>query len=135
MATDDERREVAERLRGDPCDTLIPYRTGIYFGMGSHEAANRFWDMCERIKSAGDYDIAHSTRSVLADLIDPDCEEGRYEGARTVRPVDREALLALADKIDHHADLRKRLDMDIETMVARAWAQRIREACGMVDAG
>ena len=106
--TDEERREVAERLRGDPCDTLIPYRTGIHFGMGCHEAANRFWDMCERIKSAGDYDIAHSTRSVLADLIDPDCEEGRYSVARTVRPVDRDALLALADKVvaDTEEDVR-----------------------------
>ena len=71
MTNDTERREVARRLRGDPCDTLIPYRTGINFGMGCHEAANRFWDMCERIKSAGDYDIAYSTRSVPADLIEP----------------------------------------------------------------
>lgn len=74
MPTNEERREVARRLRGDPYDTLIPYRTGIHFGMGCHEAANRFWDMCERIKSAGDYDIAYSTRSVLADLIEPEPE-------------------------------------------------------------
>lgn len=74
MPTNEERREVARRLRGDPYDTLIPYRTGIHFGMGCHEAANRFWDMCERIKSAGDYDIAYSTRYVLADLIEPEPE-------------------------------------------------------------
>ena len=74
MATNEERREVAARLRGDPYDTLIPYRTGIHFGMGCHEAANRFWDMCGRIKSAGDYDIAYSTRYVLADLIEPEPE-------------------------------------------------------------
>ena len=128
MATDDERREVAERLRGDPCDTLIPYRTGIHFGMGCHEAANRFWDMCERIKSAGDYDIAHSTRSVLADLIDPDCEEGRYSVARTVRPVDREALLALADKLEGEG-----LDgWASGPLNVGEYARRIREACGEV---
>ena len=127
MATDDERREVAERLRGDPCDTLIPYRTGIHFGMGCHEAANRFWDMCERIKSAGDYDIAHSTRSVLADLIDPDCEEGRYRVARTVRPVDREALLALADEMDERAPYGWHSG---ERDSLRDYADRIREACG-----
>ena len=128
MATDDERREVAERLRGDPCDTLIPYRTGIHFGMGSHEAANRFWDMCERIKSAGDYDIAHSTRSVLADLIDPDCEEGRYSVARTVRPVDRDALLALADELEGDG-----LDGWASGPVnVGEYARRIREACGVV---
>lgn len=74
IPTNEERREVARRLRGDPYDTLIPYRTGIHFGMGCHEAANRFWDMCERIKSAGDYDIAYSTRYMLADLIEPEPE-------------------------------------------------------------
>lgn len=105
MVADDERREVARRLRGDPCDTLIPCRTGINFGMGCHEAANRFWDMCERIKSAGDYDIAHSTRSVLADLIEPsghECVPG--ECSLNVRHdsdfIDRDALLALADEMD-----------------------------------
>ena len=115
MPTDDERREVAERLRGDPCDTLIPYRTGIHFGMGCHEAANRFWDMCERIKSAGDYDIAHSTRSVLADLIEPSepkvrcaaevkvdgerLEKLAHDAAVELTGIDREALLALADEL------------------------------------
>ena len=137
MVSDDERREVAERLRGDPCDTLIPYRTGIHFGMGCHEAANRFWDMCERIKSAGDYDIAHSTRSVLADLIDPDCEEGRYSIARTVRPVNREALLELADILGstREMDCRGcRLEgegcAECSSGVAHEAARRIREACG-----
>ena len=137
MVSDDERRRVAERLRGDPCDTLIPYRTGIHLGMGCHEAANRFWDMCERIKSAGDYDIAHSTRSVLADLIDPDCEEGRYSVARTVRPVDREALLALADELDRDGSLQRERQKAgerwfIDGLDVREYARRIREACGEV---
>ena len=128
VVSDDERRCVAERLRGDPCDTLIPYRTGIHFGMGCHEAANRFWDMCERIKSAGDYDIAHSTRSVLADLIDPDCEDGRYEGVRTARPVDRGALLVLADELDDCG-----LDgWDCGPVDVGGFDRRIREACGVV---
>lgn len=69
--TDEERREVARRLRGNPEDTLIPHRTGRHHGMGCHEAADRFWDMCDRIKAAGNYDIAFSTTSVLADLIEP----------------------------------------------------------------
>lgn len=80
MPTDEERREVARSLRGDPCDTLIPYKTGVHFGMGYREAADRFWDMCERIKSAGDYDIAYSTRSVLADFIEP----SRGSGGKTI---------------------------------------------------
>lgn len=110
MATDEERRRVAERLRGDPCDTLIPCKTGIHFGMGCREAANRFWDMCERIKSAGDYDIACSTRSVLADFIEPSCNH--------------DALLALADEMDELCGPWR----DCGEYCAR----RIREACGEV---
>lgn len=79
MPTIDERREVAKALRGDPDDTLIPQvRDGFEF-MTFHEAAYRFWDMCRRIKSAADVDIAHSTRSVLADLIDPTCKVSSVE--------------------------------------------------------
>ena len=133
--TDEERREVAERLRGDPCDTLIPYRTGIHFGMGCHEAANRFWDMCERIKSAGDYDIAHSTRSVLADLIEPsghECVPG--ECSLNVRHdsdfIDRDALLALADEMDERAPYGW---YSGERDSLREYASRIREALGVVE--
>ena len=119
MATDDERREVAERLRG----------------MHDYETAVPIIRACLGLKRGElmDDETRRRMSDRLADLIDPDCDEGRYEGVHTARPVDRDALLALADKIDHHADLRKRLDMDIETMVARAWAQRIREACGEVE--
>ena len=140
--TDDERREVARRLRGDPCDTLIPCRTGIHFGMGCHEAANRFWDMCERIKSAGDYDIAHSTRSVLADLIEPsghECVPG--ECSLNVRHdsdfIDRDALLALADEIEYGASSDDGEYHDLPAVMVAAvarkqmeYARRIREACG-----
>ena len=115
MTTNDERREVARRLRGDPCDTLIPYRTGIHFGMGCHEAANRFWDMCERIKSAGDYDIAYSTRSVLADLIEPTC--------------DRDALLALADELEHEG----LAGWASGPVNVGKYARRIRKALGASD--
>ena len=144
--SDTERREVARRLRGDPCDTLIPYKTGIHFGMGCHEAANRFWDMCERIKSAGDYDIAYSTRSVLADLIEPPTQCPYYHSDRHYCSayddvVDRDALLALADNLDSSASmLLKQNDLDPNRKrrgMRRDHAQslmaasgRIREACG-----
>ena len=103
MPTDEERREVARRLRGDPCDTLIPYRTGVHFGMGCHEAANRFWDICERIKSAGDYDIAHSTCSVLADLIEPEETTGETsDGYHTFNELyDHRAKLFSVIVCDH----------------------------------
>ena len=130
MVNDDERREVARRLRGDPCDTLIPYRTGVHFGMGCHEAANRFWDMCERIKSAGDYDIAYSTRSVLADLIDPDTTKDTTKSQTiSLSPslCDRDALLALADEMDMDAGCHAYVD----DYVVNDYARRIREALGV----
>ena len=68
----------------------------------------------------------------LADLIDPDCEEGRYSVARTVRPVDREALLALADDVDGAAD--DSGGFEPLAGMLRDIARSIREACGEVVA-
>ena len=121
IVSDGERRDVARRLRGDPCDTLIPCRTGTHFGMGCHEAANRFWDMCERIKSAGDYDIAHSTRSVLADLIEPSDHIGDSE-----KMVDRDALLALAEELEEDAC------WEVQTPGDTRGAWRLKDACDRI---
>lgn len=74
IPTNEERRKVARCLRGDPMDTMIPHRKGRNHGMGLHEAADRFWDLCDRIKKAGEYDIAFSSASVLAYLIEPEPE-------------------------------------------------------------
>ena len=63
-------------------------------------------------------DGGHALYSALADLIDPDSREG----ARPSRPVDREALLELADDLETY-----RL-----TISGIAVADRIREACGEV---
>lgn len=155
MTTDSERREVARRLRGDPCDTLIPYKTGIHFGMGCHEAANRFWDMCERIKSAGDYDIAYSTRSVLADLIEPGepkvkcvaevkidgerLEQLVHDAAVKLTGIDRDALLALADEMEggfllFGSTKSARRVFDFLSDKLGEYARRIREACGEAKA-
>lgn len=73
MTSSDERREVASALRGDPNDTLIPQSRDGFEGMTYREAAYRFWDMCRRVRDAANVDIAYSTTSVLADLIDPTC--------------------------------------------------------------
>lgn len=160
MINDTERREVARRLRGDPCDTLIPYRTGIHFGMGCHEAANRFWDMCERIKSAGDYDIAYSTRSVLADLIEPSepkvkcVAEVKVDGEQLEKlvhdavveytGVDRDELLALADEMKRmpQCELCPAEIVDCSAhpdgcsdALLDYYARRIREALGVSDGG
>lgn len=77
--TSDERREVASALRGDPNDTLIPQSRNSFEGMTYREAAYRFWDMCRRVRDAANVDIAYSTTSVLADLIDPTCEVDSIE--------------------------------------------------------
>ena len=143
MPTDEERREVARRLRGNPEDTLIPHRTGRHHGMGCHEAADRFWNMCDRIKEAGNYDIAFSTTSVLADLIEPSepkvrcvaevkvdgerLEQLAYDAAVELTGIDRDALLALADEIE---------DNDVTYCVSTqyvldSYARRIREALGV----
>lgn len=73
--TSEERREVASALRGDPNDTLIPQSRDGFEGMTYREAAYRFWDMCRRVRDAANVDIAYSTTSVLADLIDPTCHK------------------------------------------------------------
>ena len=108
MATDAERREVAERLRGLVTDDSV-YAT-VDAGYVLHAIGLSYKDT-DRIYFSG----LAVTR--LAGLIDPDCEEGRYEGVHTARPVDREALLALADECD--------------SVHMHKVARRIREALGV----
>lgn len=85
MPTNEERRNVAKCLRGNPKDTIIPHKNGRNHGMGCHEAADRFWDICDRIKEAGKYDIAFSSTSVLADLIEPEPEPTFDEWLKDVK--------------------------------------------------
>ena len=113
---DGERREVARRLRGG-YDVVSDahgrfWLNGTLFGMDITARSE------ERIRDG----LAR-----LADLIDPDCEDGRYEGVRTARPVDRDALLALADDIDKQTD-GGMFDAWLED--GHYIARRIREACG-----
>ena len=107
MATDDERREVARRLRELSDDSTYPDLIGA---IADHDGWYAATDAADR----------------LADLIDPDCEDGRYGGVCTARPVDRDALLALADEIERTADF----DTGIDPRVLLSFARRIREACG-----
>ena len=110
MATDDERRLVAERLRE--------------LGKIAYAPDNTYELMADAL-GVDDFEGTDELFARLADLIDPDCEEGRYEGVRTARPVDRDALLALAGEL---ANVRRRscyTDSDLLDI-----ADRIREACG-----
>ena len=116
MATDDERREVAERLRRawtnvpdkNPVRHHMRVLYEIYAAVGLNDDGVDAIDLFDR----------------LADLIDPDCREG----ARPPRPVDREALLALAEEMQRELD---ECASDHE-IVGNLQSQidRIREACG-----
>ena len=140
MVTDDERREVAERLRElhlNPWDDA------------ACEIAQCAGIACCNSECHGSNETPECTMALcahLADLIDPDCEEGRYEGVRTTRPVDREALLALAGDLEKKADKIIQAAQDSrftglgprmcenkhEACKWRGIARRIREACGEV---
>lgn len=122
MTSDDERREVAERLRRawanvsdkNPVRHHMRVLYEIYAAVGLNDDGVDAIDLFDR----------------LADLIDPDCDEGRYSVARTVRPVDREALLELADAVHGMG-----VDCDAKENYAfgctlQAIAERIREAVG-----
>lgn len=119
MATDNERRCVAERLRGlhdyETANVIVRTCLGLRPGMLMDKGTRR---------RMGDF---------IADLIDPDCEEGRYEGLRTVRPVDREALLALADEMTwcYEGAASAEGDGMVGAWVVMQYADRIREALGV----
>ena len=120
MTTDGERREVAERLRA-----------GV--GMGMPLILNVAFAAFEVDPVSLDRTVTSDEAAMrLADLIDPDCEGGRYEGLRTVRPVDREALLALADELDETAWNGKVSDGWTASVVLtiNRYTDRIRGACG-----
>ena len=128
MATDDERREVAERLRD-----VARTERGALGEIGFTEAMHR---------ALGGDDWRDMTGR-LADLIDPDCGTGeapasRVDGRDGTRErlaralgIDLPALLALAEELDSWA--RDRGD-GYEPVLWRAgcvaYARRIREACG-----
>ena len=116
--TDDERREVAERLRGlhdyETANVIVRTCLGLRPGMLMDKGTRR---------RMGDF---------IADLIDPDCEEGRYSVARTVRPVDRDALLALAKVLGGMGDRYNEHERYELGTTFKAIARRIREACGEV---
>lgn len=117
MPTDDERLEVAERLRVG-ADRQSDHTMSVYLCL-----AVLGDDFAERFNRG---ELRRELFDRLADLIDPDCDEGRYEGVHTARPVDRDALLALSGYLD--------------AVSLCGWAsgpvnvgeiaRRIREACG-----
>ena len=124
MPTDTERREAARRLReeADYPGHAVQYMEQFI----SDLRQVLFGDL----NPTADYSEMFTR---LADLIDPDCEEGRYEGVHTARPVDRDALLALAEEMGHpikQAIWNQTAGVRREHIMAE-YARRIREALGV----
>lgn len=137
MATDDERREVARRLRE------------LHLGGGSKDLIER--TLSDAIgawrKSGMSWDFITER---LADLIEPSepkvkcvaeikvdgeqLEKLAHDAAVEMTGVDREALLALADEMGHpikQAIWNQTAGVRREHIMAE-YARRIREACGAV---
>ena len=113
MVSDDERREVARRLRSFVTDD------SVYADVDAcrvlHSIGLYYKDI-DRIYFSG-FDVAR-----LADLIEPSC--------------DRDALLALAEEMQGHADGAASGDGFPYVNAGSLWsyADRIRELCGEADA-
>ena len=151
MATDDERREVARRLREYvdlPDDWWADTYSGFYvekcaFGnVERHRESELFARLADLIEPSCDRDtpqkaaekmfgkMRHSTKEE-ADAYDAMLKSKSVER----RPIDRDALLALADEIAEAADYRMsrgEICAPIGIYVLRDYARRIREACGEV---
>lgn len=132
MATNDERRRVAERLRGLNGNVLHVRR--VYESEGSSILCNDqadYYQICHAV--AGylpaeymhpcDYDELHD---LLADLIDPDTTTDTTKTPGVTTKCDRAALLALADDLGNMSEELPPAFRDMGTSIAH----RIREACG-----
>ena len=141
MVSDDERRRVAEGLRG--LNGNISHVRRVYedegFSILCDDQAD-YYQICHAV--AGylpaehmhpcDYEELHAR---LADLIEPSDHIGDSD-----KMVDRDALLALADEIEYGASSDDGEYHDLPaTMVAAVarkqmeYARRIREALGVSD--
>lgn len=130
MATDDERRDVARRLRewtwkSAPPECLL---NQLVFG-----------DDCPGTDDDPDTIDCHQCEVIaakrLADLVEPPTQCPYYHSERHYCSayddvVDREALLKLADRIQHHADNAAGHSAYAARFDLAGWAEVIREACG-----
>lgn len=123
MPTDEERREVARRLR-EYVDIPDDWWADTYSGFYVEKCV--FGDV-ERHRESELF-------ARLADLIEPPLQCPHYHSdihycsiREDIQPIDRDALLALADDIDKQTD-GSMFDAWLED--GHYIARRIREACG-----
>ena len=123
MVTDNERREVARRLRALPDDSTYPDLIGA---IADHDGWYAAADAADR----------------LADLIEPSAQCPYYHGDRhycsihDVPAIDRDALLALADEMEEFGNLPVkhpgiRVLHNDDFSIELGYARRIREALGV----
>ena len=123
MITDEERREVARRLRAAKRPSLMVLLDVL--GVGGDGAFARLADLIEpseRVKCVAEVKVdGEQLEKLVHDAV------VEYTG------IDRDALLALADEMSRYASLRKSHGMDVDTMAVMAWVHRIREALGVSE--
>lgn len=110
MITDEERREVARRLR----EAASHYE--------SMERDVDFYPVESALGLKPTGETAYTPESVrsLADLIEPDTTSDMTKTSEDMTKCDREALLALADEMDAEKNF----------VIVGGYARRIREALG-----
>lgn len=131
MLTNDERREVARQLteaaeRVSKDDDIACVLNDILRGDKKRRGTNEDCTVCRR-----------ATFVELADLIDPDTtneQTNHDESSLSASPIDRDALLVLADEIDRKSD-DGTVNPDPTKPIASSldlfgYARRIREAVG-----
>lgn len=167
MTTDEERREVARRLRENAeahpdmslilnlafADDSLKPDGAMEWKVTPHDAAMRLADLIEPtcdptergIDSVYDWcrgrlEGADGAEDELYCSIMRAIEDYRHPGrasAHTVRAVDRDALLALADEMDRDGKIQRGRQKAgerwfIDGLDVREYARRIREALGVV---
>ena len=137
VVTNDERREVAARLRerqdcvgrdeDSPELTKWDDLAAIVLDPERFRACMRFKNRDTRTQA-----IRSVIAGRLADLIEPSCDRNALLDMED-EMFESATGLALISEMEEDADLK-----DLQTTMAKVlfgYARRIREACGMVDAG
>ena len=117
MPTNDERREVARRLRA----------------MGEELGSSALlWYHIAKILGVRTATDGETACDMLADLIDPDCGTQEIASYR-ITECDRDALLALADEMHINVLESEEFGIEFATSEVESFARRIREACREVE--
>lgn len=119
-----DRRETAWKSRLHHDGTMYEgmFIVGVETPQGQatyHYDVDPYWGIfdCEALDRAPEWD-GHTPEQAISRIA-------------SLRPsCDRDALLALADKMSRYARLRSSHGMDVDAMAVGAWVNRIREACG-----